>query len=137
MVRIAFKFVPQHIRRLTPSIGMRMDDPKPTFAYLAQRIKDLYPDFAFIDAVEVERPRDGKESNEFLREVWSPTPFISNSGYDRQKGMELADRTGGLVSYGKYFLANVGLFLSARYRTVLKTRIVARPAIQAERGPPA
>ena len=88
-----------------------MDDPKPTFTYLVQRIKELYPNFAFLDAVEVERPRDGKESNEFLREAWAPKVFISNSGYDRQKGMDLADRTGGLVSYGRSFLANVRLFL--------------------------
>ena len=84
-----------------------MDDPIPTFAYLAQKIKELYPKFAFFDAVEVERPRDGKESNEFLRKIWAPNVFMSNSGYDRQKGMELADRTGGLVGYGRYFLANV------------------------------
>jgi len=84
-----------------------MDDPKPTFGYLVQKIKELHPNFAFIDVVEVERPRDGKESNEFLREIWAPKIFSSNSGYDRKKGMELADRTGGLITYGKYFLANV------------------------------
>jgi len=89
--------------------GMRMDDPKPTFAYLALKIKELYPKFAFFDAVEVERPRDGTESNQFLREIWAPKVFMSNSGYNRQKGMELADRTGGLVGYGKYFLANPDL----------------------------
>ena len=113
-----------------------MDDPKPTFGYLVQRIKELYPNFAFIDAVEAERPRDGKESNEFLREIWAPKAFISNSGYDRQKGMELADRTGGLVSYGRYFLANVKFFFSTISRVVLTTRIIARLAIQAEGGPP-
>ena len=113
-----------------------MDDPKPTFSYLVQRIKELHPNFAFIDGVEVSRPRDGKESNEFLREIWAPKVFISNSGYDRQKGMELADRTGGLVSYGRYFLANVSLFLSTVPRVVLTTRIIARPAIQAEGEPP-
>ena len=84
-----------------------MKDPIPTFSHLAQRIKELYPNFAFFEAVEVERPRDGKESNEFLRKIWAPKVFMSNGGFDRQKGMELADRTGGLVSYGKYFLANV------------------------------
>lgn len=89
-----------------------MDDPKPTFAYLAQKIKELYPNFAFFDAVEVERPRDGKESNDFLREIWAPKVFMSNSGYDRKKGMELADRTGGLVGYGKDFLANVRFSLN-------------------------
>jgi len=89
--------------------GMKMDDPIPTFSYLARKIKELYPNFAFFDAVEVERPRDGKESNDFLREIWAPKVFMSNSGYDRKKGMELADRTGGLVGYGKSFLANPDL----------------------------
>ena len=31
---------------------MRMDDPKPTFKYLVERIKDLYPDFAYIHVVD-------------------------------------------------------------------------------------
>jgi NADPH2 dehydrogenase len=117
---------------------MRMDDPKPTFAYLVQRIKELYPNFAYLDAVEVERPRDGKESNEFLREIWSPKIFISNSGYDRQKGMELSDRTGGLVSYGKSFLANVRLSPSRSFsRCSDRLKLVARSALQAEGGPAA
>ena len=106
-----------------------MDDPMPTFAYLAQKIKERYPNFAFLDAIEVERPRDGKESNEFLREVWSPKVFISNGGYDRKKGIELADRTGGLVSYGKHFLANVGIFPSTASCIILTMRIVARLAV--------
>lgn len=107
-----------------------MDDPIPTFSYVAQKIKELYPDFAFLDAAEVERPRDGKESNEFLREIWAPKVFMSNSGYDRQKGMDLTDRTGGLVAYGRSFLANVCIFLEPIYQIVL-TRIVARSAVQA------
>ena len=113
-----------------------MDDPKPTFAYLVRRIKELHPNFAFLDASEVERPRDGKESNDFLRDIWAPKVFMSNSGYDRQKGMDLADRTGGLVAYGRYFLANVRLLLQNCPRVVLK-RVIARSAIQAEREPPA
>ena len=110
MVSEGFPLRPALSEWLTSLTGMGMDDPKPTFSYLARRIKKLYPNFAFFEAVEVERPRDGKESNDFLREIWAPKVFMSNSGYDRQKGMELADRTGGLVSYGKYFLANVGAF---------------------------
>ena len=88
-----------------------MDDPRPTFGYLAQRIKELYPNFAFFDVAEVERPRDGRESNDFLRDVWAPKVFMSNGGYDLQKGTDLADRTGGLVGYGRHFLANVRLSL--------------------------
>ena len=130
MVSIMPHLIPQYWEADAVSlIGMRMDDPKPTFAYLAQKIKERYPNFAFLDAVEVERPRDGKESNEFLREVWSPKVLISNSGYDRKKGMELADRTGGLVSYGKYFLANVGIFSSTASCIVLTMRITARLAV--------
>lgn len=31
---------------------MRMDDPKPTFKYLVESIKELYPDFAYIHVVD-------------------------------------------------------------------------------------
>ena len=113
-----------------------MDDPVPTFSYVAQKIKELYPDFALFDAAEVERPQGGRESNDFLREIWAPNVFMSNSGYDRQKGMDLTDRTGGLVAYGRAFLANVCIFLELIYQIFL-TRIVARSAVQAEGGPPA
>jgi hypothetical protein len=116
-----------------------MDDPIPTFSYLAQRIKELYPKFAFLDATEVERPRDKTESNDFLRKIWAPKVFMSNSGYDRQKGMDLADRTGGLVGYGRSFLANVRVFFltTASTRFFLTMRTVARSAIQAEQEHPA
>ena len=40
---------------------------------------------------------------------------MSNSGYDRQKGMQLADMTAGLVGDGKYFLANVGVLSLNRF----------------------
>ena len=99
-----------------------MVDPEPTFAYLALRVKEFYQNFAFFDAVEVERPRDGKESNEFLREIRTPNVFMSNSGCDRQKGMDLADRMGKLV---KLFLANVGLPASIVIWILLMTRMVA------------
>lgn len=29
-----------------------MEDPKPTFKYLVERIKELYPDFAYIHIVD-------------------------------------------------------------------------------------
>lgn len=43
-----------------------------------------------------------------------PNVFMSNNGYDRQKGMEHADRAGGLFGCGKYFLVNVN-FLFDRF----------------------
>ena len=122
--KVFLEYVPWCPGGLTSPIGMRMDDPIPTFTHLAQKIKELYPNFAFLDTVEVERPQDGKESNEFLREAWAPNVLISNSGYDRQKGMALADRTGNLVSYGRSFLANVG-FLSTHCPCRSETRIPA------------
>ena len=37
---------------------------------------------------------------------------MRNSGYNRQKGIELADRTAGFVGGGKYFLTTWMFFLS-------------------------
>jgi len=62
----------------------------------------------------------------FSVKVWAPKVFISNGGYDRQKGMELADRTGGLVSYGKHFLANVRLLSLSHLLRRSDVRIAVR-----------
>ena len=111
-----------------------MDDPIPTYTYLAQRIKERFPKLAFLDAIEVERPRDGKESNDFLREVWAPNVFMGNGEYDRQKGIELAERTGELIGYGRHFLANVGFYSLSIVSPVVSDGggIAARFAVQTE-----
>ena len=110
-----------------------MDDPKPTFKYLAERIKDLYPDFAYIHVVDprAEGNRDripdpGEvgnimarktiaycynlqfQSNDFLRDVWKPKPFINAGGFNAELALESGEKTDDLVAFGRYYISNVG-----------------------------
>jgi len=104
--------------RLTPwgdFQDMRMKDPKPTFSYLVSRIAELYPDFGYIHVVEplisgsLERDTQAQESNDFLRELWAPRPFINAGGYIRETALIGAERTGDLIAFGRPFLANPDL----------------------------
>ncbi|CAL1711075.1 unnamed protein product [Somion occarium] len=94
---------------------MRMKDPIPTFKYLVSHIKELYPDFAYIHVVEprvngnTDREPEKGESNDFLREVWKPRPFISAGGYNREIALEVADMTGDLIAFGRYYISNPDL----------------------------
>ena len=100
-------------------VGMGMEDPIPTFSYLTTWIKELYPDFVYIHVVEAHvdgftdlSPEDVKEfeTNDFIRKIWAPKPLISAGGYTRESGMETADEKGDLISYGRWFISNVGFF---------------------------
>jgi len=94
---------------------MRMKDPKPTFSYLVSRVAELYSDFAYLHVVEPrangseDREPQAQESNDFLRELWSPRPFISAGGYSRETALIGAERTGDLIAFGRPFLANPDL----------------------------
>ncbi|KAI0076949.1 FMN-linked oxidoreductase [Panus rudis PR-1116 ss-1] len=93
---------------------MRMKDPMPTFSYLVNKIKEVHPDLAYIHVVEprVDGTFDkdpGEDSNNFLREIWSPRPYIAAGGLKRDTGIEFADTNGDLVAFGRFFLANPDL----------------------------
>ena len=93
--------------------GMRMVDPKPTFAYFVSQAKERFPNLAYLHAIE---PRvagiedqdcgDG-DSNEFLRKIWGDKVFISAGGYTPQTAAETASTRGGLIAFGRHYIANV------------------------------
>ncbi|TFY58993.1 hypothetical protein EVG20_g7955 [Dentipellis fragilis] len=92
-------------------VTKRMDDPMPTFTEFVRRVKDAYPDFAYLHVVE---PRiNGEqfqnvsnESNEPLREIWAPKPFIVAGGFTREEAIRAADERGVLVAFGRQFISN-------------------------------
>lgn len=98
-----------------------MADPKPTFSYVAIQLRDRYPALAYIHLVEprvqgTETVKAGPppgESNDFLREIWAPRPFISAGGYTRELGIDVAETKGDLIAYGRPFIANVSLDIIA------------------------
>lgn len=92
---------------------MKMGDPKPTFSYIVSQLVQRHPDLAYLHVVE---PRiagynnaegGGTESNDFIREIWAPRPYMTAGGYVRKSAMEAADKTGELVAIGRYFISNV------------------------------
>ncbi|GJE97323.1 alkene reductase [Phanerochaete sordida] len=94
-----------------------MEDPKPTFAYLVTQLRDRFPSLAYIHVIEpringdgLDRSVDKGESNDFLREIWKPRPFISAGGYtERELALEAAERTGDLIAAGRLFISNPDL----------------------------
>ena len=110
--RVGFRISPWN-----PWQGMRMANPRPTFAYLVSEAKARFPDLAYLHAVEdrvaggVEHEDDG-ESNEFLRKIWGKKVFIAAGGYTPQTAAETVETKGGLVAFGRHYISNVS-FLSS------------------------
>jgi len=104
---------------------MRMKEPKPTFAYFAQQLKERYPDFAYVHLVEprvfgsVDREPDTGESNDFIRDIWLPRPLITAGGYWRELAIEQAEKTGELIAFGRHYISNPDLPLRLRYNAAL------------------
>lgn len=86
--------------------GMRMADPVPQFSHFVTSLKEAQPDLAYIHAVEPRR-EDVGESNDFIRDIWAPRPFITCSGYDRATAITRADTKGDLIAFGKLYISNV------------------------------
>ena len=96
--------------------GMKMEDPKPTFAYFASQAKERFPDLAYLHAIE---PRVGGtndqdsndvDSNEFLREIWGDKVFIAAGGYTPQSAAKTVNAKGGLIAFGRHYIANVSSY---------------------------
>jgi NADPH2 dehydrogenase len=97
---------------------MRMEDPKPTFAYFVSQAKERFPDLAYLHAIEPrvsgiadQEYKDG-ESNEFLREIWGDKAFIAAGGFTPQNAAETAKTKGGLIAFGRHYIANVSSLFS-------------------------
>ena len=95
---------------------MGMKDPLPTFTTLVERVRDAHPNLAYIHAVE---PRvDGiidsdltdenrTQSNEALRKAWGDRPYIAAGGMGSATAVRMVEKYGGLVAFGRDFIANV------------------------------
>ena len=94
-----------------------MPDPLPTFAEVAKRVRVGYPDFAYIHVLEptthhtLPKPdgegKTGKDSNRLLRDIWGDGIYITNSEFGRDSAIEVVEKEGGLVSFGRHFISNV------------------------------
>ena len=98
---------------------MRMEDPKPTFAYFVSQAKERFPELAYLHAAE---PRvagtddtnfDDTDSNDFLRKIWGDKVFVAAGGYTPQTAAEVVNTKGGFIAFGRYYIANVSFVSSA------------------------
>jgi NADPH2 dehydrogenase len=119
---------------------MRMSDPVPTFTEVVTRVRDDYPDFAYIHVLEPtthRRPVGESEtekyedSNKFLRDIWGDRPYIANYDLERDSAIDLVEKEGGLVSFGRHFISNVsemtlGLILFLTCSELIRSRLTAR-----------
>ena len=98
---------------------MGMVDPLPTFAEVIRRIRFGYPDFAYIHVLEptthhtLPKPdvegKTGKDSNKLLRDIWGDGAYITNSDFGRDSAIEVVEKEGGLVSFGRHFISGVSI----------------------------
>ena len=115
--RVGFRISPWN-----PWQAMRMEDPKPTFAYLVSQAKVRFPDLAYLHAVEPRIAGDGDhnpdegDSNEFLRKIWGEKVYIAAGGFSPQMAAETVEAKGGLVAFGRHYIANVSSFSSVGLR---------------------
>ena len=93
-----------------------MKDPLPTFTTLIERIRDTHPNFAYIHAVEPSvdgvidsdlTDENRTHSNEALRKAWGDRPYIAAGGMDGATAIKTVEKYGGLVAFGRDFIANV------------------------------
>ena len=84
-----------------------MSDPIPTFAEVVRRIRDKYPNFAYIHVLDPHTNENSGASNDVLRELWGERAYIANAGFERATAIETVEKKGGLISFARHFLANV------------------------------
>ncbi|THV03080.1 NADH:flavin oxidoreductase/NADH oxidase [Dendrothele bispora CBS 962.96] len=110
--RTAFRISPW-----SPWQDMGMEDPIPTFTYLVSELKSRFPKLAYLHAIEarvagISSADDAKHgSNDFIRDIWLPRPFVSAGNYLRESALELTEKhpEGQLVAFGRRFIANPDL----------------------------
>ncbi|KZV68716.1 NADH:flavin oxidoreductase/NADH oxidase [Peniophora sp. CONT] len=100
----------------SPFQRMRMPDPIPTFSALIKHLASAHPQLAYLHVVE---PRvaadhdsegDDKESNDFVRALWSPKTLIVAGNFKRDAALEAAEKDDStLVGVGRYFISNPDL----------------------------
>jgi len=84
---------------------MGMKDPLPTFTSFVERIRDAHPNFAYIHVIE-DRAKDASDA---LRKIWGDRPYIAAGGFDRASAISTVEKHGGLIAFGRHFIANPDL----------------------------
>ncbi|KAA1472904.1 FMN-linked oxidoreductase [Dentipellis sp. KUC8613] len=130
--------------RLSPFLNMfdwEWDNPKPTYTYFVEQLRDQFPDLAYIHSVEPRTsPFDDTftklddsvgSGNDFLRNVWSPRPFVIAGGYGPETAKFDADKyEHDIIALGRHYIANPDL--PRRIRENLPLNKYDRPTFYAQ-----
>lgn len=91
-----------------------MANPRPQFTHFVTALKDAHPELAYLHVVEPDEAYSGRregeapESNDFIRQIWSPRPLITAGGYTRNSALDRARKNENeLIAFGKLYIANV------------------------------
>ncbi|KAI8874569.1 FMN-linked oxidoreductase, partial [Backusella circina FSU 941] len=100
---------------------MEDDTPYETWGYITNRIQEKYPDLAYLHFVEARHQlsediafsdviNNSDKTLDPFRRAWKGN-FISASGYtyDPKLAIDVAERTGNLIAFGRHFIANPDL----------------------------
>ncbi|KAH9990813.1 hypothetical protein BJV77DRAFT_1010470 [Russula vinacea] len=84
---------------------MGMEDPLPTFTPLVERIRDAHPNFAYVHVIEdVQFINDERGTHN-----WGDRPYIAAGGFNRASANDMVEKHGGLIAFGRDFIANPDL----------------------------
>ena len=78
-------------------------------------------DLAYLHAIEPHvtgGEADNMDSNDFLRKIWGDKAFIATGGYNPQTVMETVNTKGGLIAFGRHYIANVSFLPSHVVHTI-------------------
>jgi NADPH2 dehydrogenase len=118
-------------------IEMGMKDPLPTFAAFVEGIRDAHPNFAYIHVIEEREEADPSDANganpsELLRKAWGDRPYIAAGGFDRASANGTVEKYGGLVAFGRHFIANVSCSHHLGDERILIVTFTARSSVAPE-----
>ncbi|KAH8993133.1 putative NADPH2 dehydrogenase chain OYE2 [Lactarius akahatsu] len=118
------RFPLEVIKAVVETVGvedgsMGMKDPLPTFTTFVERIRDEHTDLAYLHVIEPRASGDAgivtlsdenrAQSNEVLRKVWGDRPYIAAGGINRATAIDTVSKYGGLIAFGRHFIANPDL----------------------------
>lgn len=95
---------------------MKMIDPIPQFSYFISQIAELYPQLAYLHAIEPRgsvnvKEYEGNETLNFVNDLWPKNrPFFRAGGFDAEQAIEagqIDDRT--VIVMGRLFISNPDL----------------------------
>src|SRR6266436_976892 len=110
---------------------MGMNDPLATFAPFIERVRDAHPNFAYVH-INKEGTSGGTSSDEsdshsddHLRKIWGIRPYIAAGGFNRASANSAVEKYGGLVAFGRHFIANVSALFVLILEMVLRCTPIA------------